>query len=445
MVNIQLCQLEADMFAKLLVSISLLLVSTLNVAGPKIEHWQTSNSVPVYFVAAPELPMIDIQIIFDAGSAQDGKLSGQALLTNAMLNEGANGLDADQIAAAFDDVGARFGRSSQRDMAMLSLRSLTAESALKPALKLFRDILTKPDFPQASFDRIQKQLLLGLQAEKQSPSAIASRAFYKHVFGDHVYANMPSGDEQSLARITVETLKNFYAQNYVAEKAMIAIVGAVDRTQAEQIAEQLTADLPHGKVSSIAKVSALTQAKTVKVSHPSTQTHISVGQPGIKRGDKDYFPLYVGNHILGGSGLVSKLSNELREKRGLTYSVYSYFRPMREAGPYQLGLSTRNDQTEQALAVLRKTLAEFIKKGPTEEELTAAKQNITGGFALRVDSNSKIIGYIAMIGFYGLPLDYLDKFNEKVKAVTAQQIKDAFSRRIHPDKMVTILVGGEAE
>ncbi len=433
------------MFAKLLVSISLLLVSTLSVAGPKIEHWQTSNSVPVYFVAAPELPMIDIQIIFDAGSAQDGKLSGQALLTNAMLNEGANGLDADEIAAAFDDVGARFGRSSQRDMAMLSLRSLTAESALKPALKLFRDILTKPDFPQASFDRIQKQLLLGLQAEKQSPSAIASRAFYKHVFGDHVYANMPSGNEQSLARITVETLKNFYAQNYVAEKAMIAIVGAVDRTQAEQIAEQLAADLPHGKVSSIAKVSALTQAKTVKISHPSTQTHISVGQPGIKRGDKDYFPLYVGNHILGGSGLVSKLSNELREKRGLTYSVYSYFRPMREAGPYQLGLSTRNDQTDQALAVLRKTLAEFIKNGPTEEELTAAKQNITGGFALRVDSNSKIIGYIAMIGFYDLPLDYLDKFNEKVNAVTARQIKDAFSRRIHPDKMVTILVGGEAE
>jgi zinc protease len=433
------------MFAKLLVAISLLLASTFSVAGPQIEHWLTKNAVPVYFVAAPELPMVDIQIVFDAGSAQDGDLSGQALLTNAMLNEGANGLNADQIAVAFDDVGARFGNSSQRDMAMLSLRSLTAESALKPALNLFHDILTKPDFPQASFDRIQKQLLLGLQAEKQSPSAVATRAFYKNIYGEHVYAKMPSGDEQSLSMITVESLKNFYAKNYVAEKAIIAIVGSIDREKAEQIAEQITADLAHGKPSSVAKVLALTKDKTVKISHPSTQTHILMGQPGIKRGDKDYFPLYVGNHILGGSGLVSILSNELREKRGLTYGAYSYFRPMRQAGPYQLGLSTRNDQTDQALDVLRKTLADFIKNGPTEKELIAAKQNITGGFALRVDSNSKIIGYLAMIGFYGLPLDYLEHFNDSVNAVTVEQIKDAFARRVHPDKMVTILVGGEAE
>lgn len=422
-----------------------LLFSTLVQASPNIEHWSTENGVPVYFVAAPELPMVDIQIVFDAGGTQDGDLSGQALLTNAMLNEGAAGLDADYIAAAFDDVGARFGSSSQRDMAMLSLRSLTADSALKPALDLFHKILTKPDFPQASFDRIQKQLLLGLQAEKQSPSALASRAFYSELYGDHVYAAMPAGDEQSLSKITVDTLKAFYAANYVAEKATIVIVGALDSTQVKQLAEKLSEDLPHGERSTIATVQSLMAAKVVKIAHPSSQTHILMGQPGIKRGDKDYFSLYVGNHILGGSGLVSLLSNEVREKRGLTYSVYSYFRPMREAGPYQLGLSTRNDQTEEALGVMRDTLVKFIDEGPTAEELVAAKQNITGGFALRVDSNSKIVGYLAMIGFYGLPLDYLDRFNEQVNAVTVEQIKEAFARRVHPDKMVTIMVGGQAE
>ena len=170
-----------------------------------------------------------------------------------------------------------------------------------------------------------------------------------------------------------------------------------------------------------------------------------MGQPGVNRHDPDYFALYVGNHILGGSGLVSQLSNEIREKRGLSYSVYSYFRPMRELGPYQFGLQTRNDQAKEALDVMQQTLNDFIKHGPTEAELTAAKQNITGGFALRVDSNSKIADYTAMIGFYGLPLDYLETFNANVNLITAQQIKDAFSRRVHPDKMVTVLVGGQAE
>ncbi len=433
------------MFAKKFIFILLLTVASAAFASPKIEHWTTANGVPVYFVAAPELPMVDIQVLFDAGGAQDGELSGRALLTNAMLNEGADGLDADQIAAKFDDLGARFGNSSQRDMAMLSLRSLTTDSALNPALDLFHKVLTKPDFPQASFDRIQKQLLLGLQAEKQSPSAIASRAFYKNLYGEHPYRAMPAGDEKSLAAITVETLKTFYKNNYVAEKAIIAIVGQFDQVKAKKIAEKLSQDLGHGKSSTIPVVKALSQAKSETIPYPSSQTHILMGQPGIKRGDSDYFALYVGNHILGGSGLVSKLSDELREKRGLTYSVYSYFRLMREAGPYQLGLSTRNDQAQQALKVLRDTLNKFIKDGPTEKELLAAKKNITGGFALRVDSNSKIIGYIAMIAFYGLPLDYLDKFNDNIKAVTVEQIKDAFSRHVHPDKMVTIMVGGEAE
>lgn len=433
------------MVTKFFIFISLLVIAANSYASPKIEHWLTKNNVPVYFVAAPDLPMVDIQIVFDAGSAQDGDAQGQALLTNAMLNEGAAGLDADQIAALFDDIGARFGSSSQRDMAMLSLRSLTADSALKPALALFHKILIKPDFPQAAFDRLQRQVLLGIQAEKQSPSALASRAFYSNLYGDHVYAAMPAGNEQSVSAITVDTLKLFYKNNYVAEKATIAIVGALDRAQAEQLADKLSRDLAKGESSNIAEVQMLTEAKTVKIAHPSSQTHIVMGQPGIKRSDADYFALYVGNHILGGSGLVSQLSNEVREKRGLTYSVYSYFRPMQQLGPYQFGLSTRGDQTQQALDVMRDTLIKFIENGPTAEELVAAKQNITGGFALRVDSNSKIIGYLAMIGFYGLPLNYLDNFNDKVDAVTIEQIKDAFSRRVHPDKMVTILVGGEAE
>ena len=170
-----------------------------------------------------------------------------------------------------------------------------------------------------------------------------------------------------------------------------------------------------------------------------------MGQPGLTRDDADFFPLYVGNHILGGGGLVSIISDEIREKRGLSYSAYSFFRPMREAGTYQFGLQTRNDQAEHALEVLKQTLVDFVEQGPTEEQLIAAQKNITGGFALRLDSNSKIADYLAMIGFYNLPLNHLDTFNERVDAVTIEQIKAAYKKRIHPQKMVTILVGGEAE
>ena len=427
--------------------ISLLMALSLQVqASPKIEHWQTSNGARVYFVAAPELAMVDIKVVFDAGSARDKNLSGTALLTNAMLNEGAAGLSTDQIAAEFENVGAQFSNDSERDMAVLSMRSLTADFALKPALKMFSDVLSKPDFPASSFERLQKQMLIGLQAEKQSPGAIASRAFYSNLYGEHPYAGMPAGDETSVAKLNIDALKAFYSQYYVAKNAVIVLVGALNTQQAKEISENLLAGLPAGTMAPrLAKVDLLSRAKTITIDHPSSQTHILMGQPGMSRHDADYFALYVGNHILGGSGLVSQLSNEVREKRGLSYSVYSYFRPMRELGPYQFGLQTRNDQAREALNVMKNTLQDFIKNGPSEEELTAAKQNITGGFALRVDSNSKIADYIAMIGFYDLPLDYLDTFKAKVNAITSTQIKNAFSRRIHADKMITVLVGGQAE
>jgi zinc protease len=168
-----------------------------------------------------------------------------------------------------------------------------------------------------------------------------------------------------------------------------------------------------------------------------------MGQPGISRDDPDYFPLLVGNHILGGGGLVSRISDQVREKRGLAYSAYSYFAPMHVAGPFTAGLQTRNEKANAALDVLKDTLSKFIAKGPTADELSSAKKNITGGFALNLDSNSKIVDNLASIAFYKLPLDYLDTYNQRIEAVTADQIRDAFRRRIHPQDMVTVMVGGE--
>ncbi len=411
-------------------------------ALPEIQSWTTKKGAKVLFVEAPELPMVDVRVVFDAGSARDGEQLGVASLTNALLGQGAAGLSADQIAQGFEQRGAKLGNGSERDMAWLSLRSLTESKLLKPSLELFGQVLAKPDFPDSDFKREKRRTLIGLEYQKQKPKSIGSKAFYHDLYGDHPYATDPSGTTESVKALTAKDLRDFYSRYYVARNATVVIVGDVSREQAQTLAANLADSLPQGgKAPVLPDVVHLGAGKENFIEHPSTQTHVLMGAHGIRRGDPDYFPLYVGNHILGGSGLVSRISEEIREKRGLSYSAYSYFVPMKREGPYLLGLQTRNDRRDEALSVLRDTVQKFIEDGPTEKELKSSKSNIVGGFPLRVSSNGKIAEYLAVIGFYDLPLDYLARFTEKVQAVTVEQIQDAYGRRVDPERMVTVTVG----
>ncbi|MEN8170460.1 MAG: pitrilysin family protein [Pseudomonadota bacterium] len=419
-----------------------LLLSGIATANPNIQHWQTSNGARVYFVPAPELPMVDVRVTFNAGSARDGDKPGLAMLTNGMLEEGAGKLNANAIAEQFDRLGANTSFGSLRDMATASLRSLSDEKLLQPAVETFAQLLREPSFPADALERVRKQMLVGLRHESQSPGSLGSKAFYRALYNDHPYASSSSGTMKSVLGLSRREVQAFHRHYYVGNNAVVAIVGAVTRKRAEKLAEQVVGTLSAGKAApALPAADALQKASSQHIEHPATQTHVLLGQPGMRRGDADYFALYIGNHILGGSGLVSRISDEIREKRGLSYSAYSYFSPMAAEGPYLLSLQTKTESTEEALTVLRATLARFIADGPSEAELIASKKNITGGFALNVDSNKDILGYIAMIGFYGLPLNYLDSFIERVNAVTVSQIHDAFKRRIHPDKMVLITVG----
>lgn len=412
-------------------------------AAPPIEHWTLDNGARVYFVAAPELPMLDLRVVFDAGSARDGDHPGLATLTSALLDQGAAGADADTIAADFEGVGANLSTGSLRDMAWLQLRSLSAPQYLDPALARFRDLLMAPDFPAEAFERQRRRLQVAWRQGRQDPATLASEAFYAALYGDHPYASPSGGTEDSLAAIEPEQVRAFHRRYYVAANAVLAIVGDLDRRAAERLAAQLVGDLPRGEPApALPPVEPLQAGRELRLAFPSSQTHVLVGAPGLKRGEADYFPLYVGNHVLGGSGLVSLLSEEVREKRGLSYSAYSYFAPMRELGPFQLGLQTRNDQTAEALAVARETLAGFIEQGPQPDALAAAKSNLIGGRALSIDSNKEILEYIAMIGFYGLPLDYLERFEAWVAAVDVAAARAAFQRRLDVQRMVTVIVGG---
>jgi zinc protease len=411
-------------------------------ASMTLHSWHTKNGAKVMYVHAPQLPMVDIRVVFNAGSARDGAHPGLASLTNLLLNHGAGKWDTDQIAERFDEVGANYGASAERDMAVVRLRTLTDKKMLEQAMDTFGAVLQAPHFDPAELDRERTRTLVAIKDQKQSPGDVATLAFYKHLYGDHPYASPPTGTQQSVQQITNAEVKDFYKNYYVGKNAVIAIVGDVSRKQAANLAERSVGKLSAGEAAaSLPAVAPLKKAEQVDKPFPSAQTHILVGQPGLTRGDKDYFALYVGNHALGGSGFGSRILKEIREKRGLAYSAYSYFLPMQRKGPFIMGLQTKNSQSQEALGLLRKTLARFIKEGPTQKELTHSKKNITGSFPLRIDSNQDMTQYAAMIGFYDLPLDYLDTFNDKVEQVSREQIRDAFQRRLDPDTMLTVLVG----
>lgn len=415
-------------------------------AGPAIQHWTTNNGMAVYFVPADDLPMVDIRLTFAAGAARDGKQPGIASLTSAMLTQGAGGLSADEVAQAFEDVGAKISTGALRDMSWLSLRSLSEPEYLKPALEVFTKVLWQPDFPEADFERQQNQALIAIKADEASPGKIASKAFYKALYGAHPYASPVIGTKVSVAALTPSDLRNFHQRYFVARNGIIAMTGKLSRSEAEQLAERLSSGLPQGeKAPKTPQASALASAQEVILPFPSRQAHVLMGQVGIERGNPDYYSLYLGNHILGGGGFTSRLVKEVREERGYVYSVYSYFIPMAAQGPFQIGMQTRGSQVDDAIKVTKDNLSQFIEEGPTADEIEAAKKNITGSFPLRIASNSDIVDYLAVIGFYELPLDYLDTFTQRIEAVDREQIVDAFKRHVDPEKMVTVIVGGSKE
>lgn len=410
-------------------------------ATPLIQHWQTSSGARVYFVEDHGLPMLDVAVNFAAGSGFDeaGK-PGVAGLTNGLLNLGAEGLSEDQIASRLADIGAQLGGHFDTDRSGVSLRTLSNVVERDAALDILARVLQQPLFPEAVLAREKARLVAALKEAETKPDSIAGKAFGKAVFGAHPYGW--SSEVADVEKIQRGDLLAFYRMHYGARNAVVALMGDITRIQAEAIAQRLTASLPPaGAEVRIPPVTVAIKGSEQRIAHPASQSHILIGAPGIARNDADYFPLYVGNYILGGGGFVSRLMNEIREQRGMAYSVYSYFMPMQQPGAFQIGLQTKKEQADAALQLTRTVLRDFVDNGVTEKELQAAKANIIGGFPLRIDSNRKILEYLSVIGFYDLPQTYLDDFAANVGKVTRKQIHDAFRRRIHPDAMVTVVVG----
>lgn len=414
-----------------------------------IEHWKQPSGAQVWLVHSPSLPMVDVQIDFDAGSRRDpAAQAGLAAATASMLSKGVRAegaqpaLDEDQLGHAWADLGASFDARAGRDRFSLHLRSLTDAKLLPKAVALAARQMGHSAWPQDVWQRERERWSASLREAQTRPAAIARQTFERAVYGDHPYGYQTT--PQTLAAMSVRDMQAFYAAHIQPCRAKVSIVGQVDRAQADALVRQLLAGLPAActTLPELAEIAPLQNASVQRIPFAAQQAQVLVGQPGIRRSDPDFLAMLVADHILGGSGFGSRLMEEVREKRGLVYGVSSDFAPGNHAGAFQISLQTRADQAPAALELVQQIVADFVANGPTEKEMRDAKANLIGGFALRLDSNAKLLGNVANIAWNDLPLDYLDNWTAKIDALSAADIHRAIARILKPEAMAVVVVGG---
>lgn len=407
----------------------------------EVINWQDESGVKVVFTPLPELPFMDIHILYKAGSAYEGEKFGLAQLTQQMIGEKTQNKSSETIHDTFESVGAVFGAHAGRDSFGISLRTLTERKYRNTALDMLNEILGETAFDETIFKREQQRLLTAIISQKQNPGAVIRDAFYEKLYPNHPYAHPVMGTEKTVSALTVEDAKQYFQQQLIKENAVIAIAGDLSTRQAQSIASDLIAAMTSGQAAGSLPPIPQATTSTEDIAFPSSQTHIIFGLPAIQKGNPDYFALSVGNQVLGGMPLVNQLFMEVREKNGLAYNVGSSITTLKEPGPFSIYLQTRTDEAKKAQKLALDTLKQYVLNGPTESELQAAKDNLNGQFLLGLSSNASIAAHIAMLAFYDLPWDYQDKFMSNINAVTQADVKAAFNRYIQPDNMTFITLG----
>ena len=417
-----------------------------------IEQLDSYKGAKAYLVQTKALPMVDIEVSIDAGDRYDpaGK-SGLADMAAGLMNYGVRGdkgvLTEAQIADEIADLGANIGLSVGGERAILRIRSLSRKDLRDRAVKLAAAMLSAPTYDSKIVEREKQRTITNLQEAETKPEYVLERRFKKSVYGDYPLADSPS--VKSVAAVSVSDLKQFHQQFYRGDRMIVSIVGDVDRAEANDIVQALLRQIPQSG-QPIAKLPELQRSpveplaqREIQIPFDSQQAHIAMGMTAVARSNPDYFPLLVGNYILGGGGFVSRLMSEVREKRGLAYSVFSYFAPGKDNGIFQAGLQTKNDQASQALDVMSSTITQFIADGPTPSELLAAKANLVNGYPLRIDNNRKLLDNVSAIAWNDLPLDTMDIWTKQVEAVTLEQVKAAFQKYLAMDRMKIVVLGAK--
>ncbi len=410
-----------------------------------IQKWNTKGGANVYFIQNNTLPMVDITLSFDAGSSRDAEHPGLAALWLNLLNQGTTDLNADQIAEQFENTGALFDTNLDKDRVLLTLRSLSDPKILATLIDLLAGLITTPAFSESSIASIKAQQLIHIQQKQQQPNAIAQDAFYTAIYGEHPYAHPGLGTEKTIASLGAQELRAFHTRYAVAKNATITLVGNLELEEAKALTEKLMQRLPAGTPApALAAVQPLKTSSEQRIPFEAEQTHIMMGAPCIATDDPDFFALALGNYILGENGLSSELFNEIREKRGLAYHVGSRLIPLKEPGPFVIKLQTKHTQTQEAIECVKETLRRFLKEGPSEEAVEEAKDGLIRAFPLGLNNNAKLSDKLSTIAFYGLPVDFMDTYQQKIQSLTHTQVKAALQKHLDPEKMALIVVGPQS-
>lgn len=419
--------------------------ANLTQADVEISKYVTKNGVEILYTKSENIPMIDIKITFDAGSNKDGELKGLSMLTHSLLDEGTSKMNSEAIASAFESTGAIFSTSVNKDKSSVSLRSLADKKYLEPSVKMLLKILSDSVFPKSEVILQKERTLSSISEDKSDPSEVSSNLFFKEIYGNYAYGFPSIGSEESIEKIKRKDIINFYKENINSSNASIAIVSSLSKKDIINLSEKISKSLSFSspKKNGLDNFQKNNKKKYIFKKFNSEQAHIYIGGQSIKRGSKNHLPLYVGNYIFGGSGFSARLMKELRVKRGLTYGVYSYIYPMKNIGPFVVGIETKAEQAQESVRLIHKMLKEFHANGPTDKELTHAKEAIINGFPLRIDSNQDILNYLSMINYYDLPINYLNTFTDKISKITKKDILRAFKEEIDVNNLITLVVGNE--
>ncbi len=401
------------------------------------------KDVQVWYVEDHTLPMIAMTAALPAGSAYDPrKKPGLAAFTADLLNEGAGNLNSQAYQSALSNKAIRLSMTPTRDYLVISL--VTLKENAKEAFHLLGLALTKPRFEAEAIARIRAQILASLQQDDEDPQDVASKAFMVSFFGDHPYAHPINGTPASVAHINRTDIKTFAQSHWVRNGLKISVSGDASPDDLKMLIGSAFGQLPAKWAPPLPAVTHMGTPGTHVIPMPIPQPNAVMGLPGVLRSDRDFIPAYVANYILGGGGFSSRLMQEVREKRGLTYGISSSLDTLRKAGILAVQVATRAGAMRQTIDVTRATMKDFAENGATEKELADAKTYITGSFPLAFDSNTGISGQLNSFQRVGLNIDYIQKRNALINAVTLDDIKRVAKRLYNPAKM-TITIGGSLQ
>ncbi len=409
-------------------------------ADVNIQSVTSPGGLTAWLVEEPSIPFVALEIRFRGGASLDAPDKRGAInLMTALLEEGAADMDAREFSKASEALATTFGFDASHDEVSISARFLTENR--EASVALLRAALKEPRFDEAAIERVRGQVLSIIQSDAKNPNDIASETFNAMAYGEHPYAHSINGTLESVAALTRDDLIAAHAAVFAHDRIYVGAVGDITPEELGALMDELLGDLPATGAPMPPRADVNIPAGVTVVDFATPQSVALFGQRGIAQDDPDFFAATILNHVLGGGSFESRLMNEVREKRGLTYGVYSYLAPRDLAEVYMGSVSSANDRIAEAIDVIRDEWAKAARDGLTEKELQDAKTYITGAYPLRFDGNGPIANILVGMQMIGLPIDYIATRNDKVEAVTMDDISRVAAELLDPEGLHFVVVG----